>query len=428
MNWSARLRAGMRFSMRTMLAVMLVAAVFFAWFGWRLRKSQRQAHAVAVLQGLGAAYAYDFQTYEYELKGPMNRTVRSVKPVAVAGQSPYPRRLHKLLGVDFLHNVTRVHLETSYRLSEEDIDRLWDALGNLPDLIYLEASGPVTRPGTIQRLRDPRRLQRLALRWANIGDEDLAVLARMPRLAELNLNETPVTDAGMNHVGQTHSLKMVELHHTKISDESLRDIARLSQLRRLRLSGTAIGDEGIRHLRGLESLSDLDLVHTKITDRALDDVASLSFLDRLDLSMTAVTEKGLGRLERLPHLRCLRLEAMTGMPDVLAAIPKLPALEELHGPVLTGDLSRIAQCPKLRVLHSAFQSADAMQQGLKLPPTLEEISGLALNDDTIEELASLPNLKVIYAGDRYSRDPEQMAETQRLRAKLQAVRPTVNVF
>ena len=52
-NALASLRSGMRFSMRTLLAIMLIAAIFFAWFGWRLRKSQRQTHALAVLSVRG---------------------------------------------------------------------------------------------------------------------------------------------------------------------------------------------------------------------------------------------------------------------------------------------------------------------------------------------------------------------------------------
>ena len=60
-NW----RWLLQFSLRSLLAVMLVAAVGFAWFGWRLRKSQRQARAADVLQEFGAMYGYDFQTSDY---------------------------------------------------------------------------------------------------------------------------------------------------------------------------------------------------------------------------------------------------------------------------------------------------------------------------------------------------------------------------
>jgi hypothetical protein len=415
-------RIGPRFSLRVLLAGMLVAAICFSWFGWRLRKSQRQLHARAVLESLGAIYAYDYQ-------GPIVKsTTYPWNRAPTPGTCPYPRRLHQWLGQDFLHNVTRVHLETPSRLSDENIDRLWQALGNLPDLTHLEASGPVTRPGSIQRLRHSRRLESLALRWAHIADEDLAILAKMPRLKALNLNETPVTDAAMPHVVRAKALEAIELHHTKISDQGLRNFATLPHLRRLRLSGTTIGDAGVKHLRGLNQLHDLDLVHTLLTDDALVDVASLSSLERLDLSMTAVTDQGLRHLQRLPHLRELRLEAMTKRSDLLVAIPKLPALEELHCPLLTGDLSRLAECPKLRILHTGFASQYAVKQGLKLPPTLEEIRGLALTDETIDELASLPNLKVIHDGRMSSYDPAEIAEIQRLRAKLQKVQPNVQLF
>jgi Leucine-rich repeat (LRR) protein len=404
-----------------MLAAMLVAAVLFAWFGWRLRKSRRQARAVAVLQELGAVYAYDFQ-------GPIVRSTRppwTLKPTP--GTSIFPRWLHSRFGVDFLHNVTRVHLETTYRLANDDIERLWSALADLPDLTYLEASGHVTRPGAIQRLQHPQRLQRLAIRWGDMADVDLVVLARMPRLTELNLNETPVGDGALVHIGKVHGLQAIELHHTKISNSGLSEIAKLPQLRRLRLSATSIDDAGVRELRSLACLQDLDLVHTNISDRALDDIATLSSLNRLDLSMTNVTEQGLARLASLERLRELRLEAMPNLHDVLAVIPKLPALEELHGAILTGDLSRVAQCPRLRVLDAGFQIDDAMR-GVKLPPTLEEISGLSLSDEAVEELTSLLQLKTVRTRDHFSMDIEEVEKARRLRAKLRAARPNVRLF
>jgi hypothetical protein len=405
-----------------MFAVMLIAAVFFAWFGWRLQKSHRQAAAIAVLQQVGAVYGYDYQ-------GPIARPAnRWGKLAPAAGRSHYPRWLHEWLGVDFLHNVTRVHLETSYRLSAADVDRLWSALGDLPDLVYLEASGPVTRPGAIQRLQRARHLQRLALRWADIADEDLAILARMPRLEELNLNETPVTDAAMAYVARAPNLQAIELHHTKITDAGLMNVAKLKQLRRLRLSATDVADEGLRHLAGLEHLNELDLEHTKITDRGVVHVASLSHLERLNLSLNAITEDEFPRLASLLCLKQLNIQLTPIGPSALATLPKLPALEsvQLTGPIVSGDLSPLSQCRKLRVLTIPVGEQDPVRNGLKLPPSLEEISGLRLIDATLfDQLASLPNLKVIHAHATYaSMYQEEMDAVNRFRT----ARPDVQVL
>jgi internalin A len=410
--------------MRTLLAVMLVAALSFAWFGWRLRKSQRQMHAISVLQSVGAVYAYDYE-------GPISRATRHPWTLSpTPGRSRYPRWLHKRLGVDFLHNITRVHLETSYRLADDDIDRLWNALADLPNLTHLEASGPVTRPGAILHLRHARRLQALSLRWATIADDDLAVLAQLPQLQELNLNETPVSDAAFEHVGRIRNLRAIELHHTLVTDDGLRQIAKLSRLQRLRLSGTKIGNEGVAHLRRLNQLSDLNLEHTNITDSGLEHVAAIPRLHRLDLSLNTLSRNGLMILAQRSQLKSLRLEGTTAGPDALAAITKLPALEELQiaGPIMSGDLSALADCAKLRVLHSSLMWAESssLAQRLKLPQSLQEISGVKLSDVVIEELAALPNLEVVHVL-RSTLDPEQVAAVQKLQDTLAITRPAVQV-
>src|SRR5262245_30826327 len=84
----------LRFRLRTLLTAMLVAAVFFAWFGWRLRKSQRQARAVAVLERVGTIWTYDYQDFDYELGRPRRTPARLGKPIGVIGKSAYSRRLH----------------------------------------------------------------------------------------------------------------------------------------------------------------------------------------------------------------------------------------------------------------------------------------------------------------------------------------------
>jgi internalin A len=412
---------GMRFSLRALLGTMMVAAVLFAWFGWRLRKSQRQARAVAVLQRVGAAYAYDFQ-------GPISRERRTGKLITL-GQSRYPRRMHQLLGVDFLHNVTRVHLESSVRLSDEDVDRLWSALGQLPDLIYLEASGPVTKPGAIQQLVHVNRLQRLALRWAGIANDDLIVLSRMPRLAELSLNETPVTDGAMVHAGRAKSLQDIELHHSKITDAGLRDLAKLPQLRRLRLSATEIGDTGMRYLRASKSLRDLNLEHTRITDEGLSDLAMLAGLEQLDLSLNTVSERGIQHLTNLASLKRLRLSSTPAGPSALAMLSTLPALEELQidGSAVSGDLAPLYRFPKLRRLSCPLRGNEAVNRGLRLPPSLEELAGVTFGDSTLlDQVTSLPNLKVIHTNDYYGLSIASAEESAIQR--LQAARPAVQVL
>jgi hypothetical protein len=397
---------------------MLLSALVFAWFGARLRKARRQSRAIAVLQGLGAVYAYDFQ-------GPVAKQFVRTRfyapgsvPVAPAGRSGYSKRLLDLLGIDFLHDITQVHIESTRRMSDENVEQLWAAIGSLPNLVSLEASGPVTRPGAIRRLGQHHRLRRLALRWAEIADDDLGVLVNMARLEDLNLNETPVTDAALVHVGRATNLRSIELHHTNINGSGLESIVRLSHLQRLRLSGTEASDEGISHLGGHASLVDLDLEHTKITDRSLEAIADLPNLERLDLSLNAVTEAGVAKLVRLSRLKELRLQATQAGPAALATLPKLPALESLtiDGPIASGDLTPISECAQLQRLVCPLYGSDGKAKPIELPHNLVEISGAPLTDEAMfEQLAALPKLRVL-RGTYSTFDPEQVAAVQRFKS------------
>eukprot|EP00042_Codosiga_hollandica_P053682 m.708749 g.708749 ORF g.708749 m.708749 type:complete len:788 (-) comp58748_c0_seq4:73-2436(-) len=121
---------------------------------------------------------------------------------------------------------------------------------------------------------------------SRITDSGLAVLeALTPTLSELDLSNTKVSAAGLQHVCILGNLRHLNLTHTAVTDELATRLTGLSQLRALNLSRTAVSDAFLQapSLADWRSLRALDVSHTSVTT---DGVLSLHLpnLVRLNIS------------------------------------------------------------------------------------------------------------------------------------------------
>lgn len=118
--------------------------------------------------------------------------------------------------------------------------------------------------------------------YGTVTREDLAGLARMPRLRALNLNSAFLTD------------------------DDLEPVARLTGLQDLDVSGTDITDAGVRHLSGLTDMRHLRIKETRITDVGLGLLAPMSALETINMRRLDITDMGLrGLAERHQRLEML---------------------------------------------------------------------------------------------------------------------------
>ncbi|MCY2964390.1 MAG: hypothetical protein NT069_12265 [Planctomycetota bacterium] len=99
-----------------------------------------------------------------------------------------------------------------------------------------------------------------------IGNDQLAPLKDLMRLAQLNLRGQEITDDGVVHIANQKTLVKLHLEKTKITDKALEVVKGLENLEYLNLFGTEIGDAGLAHLEGLKKLKSLYLWMTKVTD------------------------------------------------------------------------------------------------------------------------------------------------------------------
>ena len=132
------------------------------------------------------------------------------------------------------------------------------------------------------RIADPRKLFQIETLTFSVGaatDDTLKVLSSLPRLRHLELDDCPISDAGMASLGICHEIKSLSLRNTEITDA------------------------GVAQLMNLPELTDLSLTGTKITDRAIDTLVCLRRLENLNIDCAALTDSAVRRLLELPNLR-----------------------------------------------------------------------------------------------------------------------------
>lgn len=165
------------------------------------------------------------------------------------------------------------------------------------------------------------------------GTTDL-IVEKLPRLQALNVNDTPITDAGVRTLAGHKTLRHLHLRGTKVTDAGLTSLPPM-KLQTLDLGFTGITDAGLKHVGGLTTLEALMVYRTAVTDRGVADLAGLTRLRHLNLHVTGgIGDAGVKTVGRLPELESLILKLDAGVTgDALAGLAALPKLRQCH---LTG--------------------------------------------------------------------------------------------
>lgn len=191
-------------------------------------------------------------------------------------------------------------------ITDADMDLIAKLTGL--QLLILDGTG-VTDAGIAHLVKLPN-LGRLQLRGTKITDAAAPAIAKLGRLKVLDLGWTGITDAGMQ---QFAGLGLCDLavDGTKITDYSLRNvISGFPRLTDLYIGHTSVTDEGVLHLSKLVELQCLDLGNTQITDVGVENLCRCNprKLWELSLKNTAVTDAGVLKLRSLQDLRWLYLQ------------------------------------------------------------------------------------------------------------------------
>lgn len=233
------------------------------------------------------------------------------------------------------------------------------------------------------------------------GSADLKALADLPDVTWLSLEDSPIDDAGLAHVGQLanlqslflkgtrvrgpglehlaglHKLSHLSLRELPLDDAALARLPEFPQLTNLGLDNTAITDAGLAELKRFPLLETLWLDKTKITDAGLRELATLTQLRTLYLTGTRTGGPGMAGLRELSSLRYLSLREVSLLPETARTLAELSQLETLgldHTNITDGQLAEVARLKNLRTLF---------------------LSGTAVTDAGIEHLKTLESLEML---------------------------------
>jgi hypothetical protein len=280
-----------RISIRALMLLVLLIAV---WLGWHANRAREQREAVAAVQRSGGWVHYDYEFKNGKL---------------TPGQSPWaPRWLRAALGDEFFQNVQQVSL-----VYDDLAGKRFDNANVQPCDDVLKAISKL--PG----------LKSLLLKETQATDEGARHIGAMNELEELFIwDARSVTDVGVSQLSRLKNLKNVHINQSNLTDDSLALLSSLPGIEELSLQKNHFSDKGLARLGGKDRLKRLYLGMSdgRITDAGLAHLKDFTKLELLDVQHSEVTLQGLTQLQGLPKLKTLWL---SGVPISVSEGLKLQA-------------------------------------------------------------------------------------------------------
>jgi internalin A len=255
------------------------------------------------------------------------------------------------------------------------------------------------------------------LRGAWVTDAELLDLARLPKLALLDLSHTRITDEGMLFLRPAAGIRDLNLFYAEqITDQGTTAIKDWKNLRRLNLRGTRIFDGTLAIASGLPQLEALDIANTQVTENGLAELVTLTRLKELSLGRSRLGSRTLETLRLLPTLEYLDL----GGPR-----PGSGGRMEKGSGALAEEVPRaISTLHELRVLKLGYSRIGV--EGLRILEPLVRLEKLSLEccprvgDDALAELSKWKSLRYL--------DVQETGVTPAAVAALRKARPELTIL
>jgi hypothetical protein len=384
-----RYRPRLRWSLRTLLVFVAMAAAFCAWYAGARNRAAIQDPLIVSMKG-----GYGIPLVFVERWGP--------KWLDLFGIDRFRRRI---VLANFWHLDTaepdqeRLFLQLS-RLSsvryitEFHVDNLTPttakALGSMRGLHTLGVEFDRLTADVPAALSDLHELRSLSLAqtadtadedYARLADECLAAIGNMTHLETLELKDLPLRGKGVACLSALTNLKSLRIDFwggewkgsnlgEPIAQDCLRAVATLPRLEWLMLEDLRVSNQSLACLAGIEGLKTLSIYELVTDERPmLSHLPPLGQLEALSLWGTSVDDDDLRRLAVLPRLASLSLggsisRASPISPSGLAKLAAIKTIEELElhddveSPQAIEALIAVKQLKRLHLNHTSTGPGD----------------------------------------------------------------------
>lgn len=194
---------------------------------------------------------------------------------------------------------------------------------------------PTGNPGMVtdddvQREIVPGGYGKVILGSTEITDKACVMLAQLPTLIELDIEDTDITDAGLQALAASKTLATINLRDVKkVTDDGVIALTKLPRLSGLYLGHTRVSDKALEAIGNCPKIDRLGFVKDKITDDGMKYLCNLPNLIGIDLSETEVTAEGLKHLP-VDKLMVLNLQGTQIGGKDLTVISRFHNLRELN--------------------------------------------------------------------------------------------------
>lgn len=230
------------------------------------------------------------------------------------------------------------------------------------------AEAAILTDRVLTSLRGLHRLKTLRLMNTHVSGGGLESLKALPAIEELDLVVIEFTPEAARIVGGLRTLK--RFRYADVTDETLAELAKLPELEELEVWSGGVTDRGVDHLLKLTKLRKLAIRGSQLSDAGLQRLADLPHLESLDLSHSAgpITAAGVKRFQaQRPECKVAfepksaRAEPAENATD---QAPPAPADEAVGKPLRDASLDVVA---KIADADYARPTAEDQRATAKIP-------------------------------------------------------------
>lgn len=350
----------LRFGMRTVFVLILLAALAAWWARGEMLKEQRREELIAAIQEKRGFLSLKSETTWRCRLGAWLRG----KPTTLAVESvAFVRTVDLPLQQEFVRMFPDASLAIEAAPSDLSPERR-EFLSGLKSIDSFSLTGPIDPTDELIAWLSKLRIYRGMQLSVNHLDDEL-----LRRLADAKIEPFRITNLS-EYTNETEGW-------SQVTDDGLKAASRFRILRHI-CSGRKGTDDGVAAFKDLPALAFVELIGPGYTDASAETLANLSNLRALRLSNTRLTDAGIAQILRSgSKIRSLRLDNTDLGEESIAAIAGMPALLRIQfrgvpiSPELAASLAKLS----IRSLNLEGDYSDA-DVGLLAPlgPTLTSVS------------------------------------------------------